>query len=67
MLAEPNCFTRRCKHFLGIKWFGDEESTENNFCTAFPEGIPSEIAYGKNDHSTKHPDQVGDYLYKKQN
>ena len=63
MLAEPTCWTRKCKHYLGVKWFGQEESSENNYCLAFPKGIPGDIAYGDNLHLTKHPDQDGDLIY----
>ena len=51
MLAEPNCFIRRCAHFQGIKWLGDDETTEVPYCDAFPGGIPADIAYGENDHT----------------
>jgi hypothetical protein len=65
MLAEPRCYTRQCKHYKGVKWFGDEESTENNYCSAFPDGIPSEIAYGGNKHLKPLPGQVNDIVYEK--
>jgi hypothetical protein len=66
MLAEPKCYTRRCKHFLGVKWYGDEESTENNYCTAFPDGIPQEIAYGDNKHLKPLLDQGNEIVYEKE-
>lgn len=65
MLAEPKCYTRKCKHYEGVKWFGDEEISENNFCPAFPNGIPYEIAYGGNKHLEKHPDQKTDITFEK--
>lgn len=49
MLAEPRCSERRCKHFLGPDNDGDE-TTERVICTAFPKGIPNNIAYGENLH-----------------
>jgi hypothetical protein len=66
MLAEPKCYTRRCKHFLGVKWYGDEESTENNYCEAFPDGIPQEIAYGDNKHLKPLSDQGNEIVYEKE-
>jgi len=50
-LPEPKCFSRKCRHYRGVLWLGDEESTEVNVCAAFPEGIPDEIAYGENPHT----------------
>ena len=65
MLAEPNCFKRNCKHFEGVKWFGEEESSERNFCKAFPDGIPSEISYGNNEHLKVYPEQDNDIVYER--
>lgn len=50
MLVAPKCYIRKCKHYKGVKWFGDDETTERNICGAFPEGIPNEIAYGEDEH-----------------
>ena len=51
MLAEPNCRKRGCKHFLGVKSDSDgDEMTERVVCRAFPNQIPSVIAYGDNKH-----------------
>jgi hypothetical protein len=50
MLVEPKCSKRKCIHFQGARWLGDTESTEVVYCTAFPEGIPDDIAYGRNSH-----------------
>ena len=50
LLAEPKCWTRRCKHYLGVIQTDGTEMTETNSCKAFPHGIPKEIAYGKNLH-----------------
>ena len=49
MMQEPKCFTRNCKHFIGVKNDGDELS-ERVACKAFPDGIPDSIAYGTNKH-----------------
>ena len=67
MLQEPNCYTRKCKHYLGVKWFGDDESSEDNHCLAFPDGIPQEIAYGNNKHERPCCGQVNDIVYEKAN
>ena len=50
MLIEPRCSVRRCKHFLGVVQPDGTESTERNYCSAFPDGIPGDIAYGDNLH-----------------
>ena len=52
-LAQPRCHKRKCKHFEGVKSFGDGplfEATQRPVCSAFPKGIPEEIAYGDNLH-----------------
>lgn len=64
MLSEPTCYTRQCKHFLGVKNDGDE-TTERNFCKAFPDGIPDEIAYGKNLHAKKISGQKNSIIFEK--
>lgn len=51
MIAEPNCSKRRCKYFLGVKQPDGTELTEVVYCSAFPDGIPIEIAYGDNPHT----------------
>jgi len=66
MIGESNCSMRKCVYFKGIKWFGEQESSEDNYCEAFPKGIPSEIAYGDNLHLTKHPDQKNDIVFEKE-
>ena len=59
MLAEPNCRKRKCKHFWGIEWLGDDEPSERPVCKAFPQGIPPEIGYGDNDHTEPYPNDNG--------
>ena len=49
MLREPRCFTRECKHFLGVNDV-DQEVDQLVVCKAFPKGIPDDIAYGDNSH-----------------
>lgn len=58
MIPEPNCFTRKCKHFIGVKNDGDE-TTERVYCAAFPDGIPAEIAFGSNKHIKPYPGDNG--------
>jgi len=59
MLAEPRCFTRKCKHFLGATQGKDVELGEWVNCKAFPDGIPTEIAYGDNLHLEPFPGDHG--------
>lgn len=59
MLQEPKCWTRKCKHYLGVIQPDGTEMTETNYCKAFPESIPNEIAYGDNDHTKPFPGDNG--------
>jgi hypothetical protein len=59
MLAEPRCWARSCKHYLGVKQAGQDETGEVNYCTAFPSGIPQPIAYGDNLHLEPYPGDHG--------
>ena len=63
MLAKPKCFIKNCIHYKGVTWLGEEESTEVNFCNAFPQGIPNEIAYGDNLHLKPLEDQGNDMVF----
>ena len=65
MLAEPKCYKRKCKHYLGIIQPDGTEMTETNYCHAFPNGIPVDIAYGDDKHKEKHKDQENDITYEK--
>lgn len=65
MLEEPRCFQRHCVHYRGVTWFGNEEETEDNFCNAFSEGIPDEIAYGDNLHLEPLKGQKNDITFEK--
>ena len=65
MLAEPKCWTRKCKHYIGVIQPDGTERTETNSCKAFPEGIPAEIAYGDNLHLKPLPDQGNDKVFEK--
>ena len=52
MISSPNCFERKCKHYIGVNNFSSEiEADERNVCAAFKNGIPFEIAYGDNLHT----------------
>ena len=66
MLAEPRCFTRKCKHYIGVIQPDGTEMTETNACSAFPKGIPDQIAYGKNPHIKPWPGQDNDIIYEKE-
>lgn len=68
MFGEPNCFTRKCKHFIGVADIGgeDEEIYQVLVCKAFPEGIPEEILFGDNLHTTIHKDQTNKIIYEKE-
>ena len=59
MLAEPKCYTRQCKHYLGFMQPNGTEMSEVNYCFAFPNGIPKEIAYGDNPHTAPFPGDHG--------
>ena len=59
MILEPECFKRNCRHFLGVKSYGPGESDQRVTCRAFPDGIPEEIAYGKNKHTQPFEATVG--------
>lgn len=62
MLDEPNCYTRKCKHFIGVEG-GCTEGYEYLVCEAFPDGIPDEIAYGNNKHLTSFAGQLNEIVY----
>jgi hypothetical protein len=59
MLLEPNCSKRNCKHFKGVTQPDGTEMTERVVCEAFPDGIPGEIAYGDNPHTSPFPGDQG--------
>ena len=64
MLNQPNCFSRDCKHYLGIKNNGDE-TTERNYCKAFLDKIPDRIAYGDDLHLIIADDQDNNIIFEK--
>ena len=61
MLEEPACYTRECKHFMGIA--GYKEPDQYFICKAFPDGIPDKITYGDNLHLEPLKDQSNDIVY----
>ena len=58
----PECYKRGCKYYLGVK---SDYFSVYNYCKAFPDGIPRDIAYGSNTHSEVQKGQVGDFVYQK--
>lgn len=66
MLLEPNCFKRKCKHYIGVIQPDGTERTEKNACEAFPDGIPTEISYGNNKHLTPLKNQKNNIVYEKE-
>ena len=66
MLAVPRCFERGCKHYLGVIQPDGTEGTETNHCKAYPEHIPSDIAYGDDLHLEVRPDQDNDFVFEKE-
>jgi len=67
MISEPNCYKRKCKHFLGVIQPDGTEMTETVNCKAYPNGIPPEIAYGNDKHLTIRADQNNNYVFEKEN
>ena len=57
MLREPRCSERRCVHLTGVQ--GEDEFNQRIVCKAFPNGIPDEIAYGDNPHTSPFPGDHG--------
>ena len=50
MISETVCYKRHCKHFGGLAENNTDEEQERVLCKAFPDGIPTKIAYGDNPH-----------------
>lgn len=65
MIDEPNCYTRKCKHYIGVIQPDRTELTETNSCKAFPKGIPEIIAYGDNKHLKPLPGQDNKIVFEK--
>lgn len=62
-----NCYIRGCRWLLGVIILDPdvEESNLIDFCLAFPEGIPDDIAYGDDKHESVRKGQVGQFVYEK--
>ena len=67
MIIAAKCWTRKCKHYLGVITDFEPEGNERHSCKAYPNGIPERIAYGNNKHLTIHKDQKGDFVFEKNN
>lgn len=63
MIEAPRCWERECKHYEGVFQPDGTEATEVHVCPAFPEGIPSEIAFGNELHLKPLDGQVGSLVY----
>ena len=59
MMGPCECLRRNCKHLLGIKHDAPPEENERWTCRAFHDGIPDEIAFGDNEHTTPYPGDNG--------
>ena len=66
-LIKPKCFSRKCKYFIGAVSpdTSDPENGQKVICSAFPDGIPEEIAYGNNLHAKPLPGQINDITFEK--
>jgi len=67
MKTKPNCFKRKCKHYLGVVLPDSDGSPIRYFCKAYPNKIPDEIAFGNDLHLTKRKDQEGEFIFIKGN
>lgn len=65
MLEVPKCYIRKCKYYIGVSQPYNTERVELNICAAFPDGIPYEISYGTDSHTTIRKDQNGDFVFTK--
>ena len=60
MLQEPvPCSRGLCKHYRGVAQLDGTEASEVDVCSAFPKGIPPEIATGVNLHTEPYPGDNG--------
>lgn len=63
MIPTPNCYLRKCKHYIGVDQPDGTESTERVVCSAYPEGIPLDIAQGDDPHYDVRADQNNNIIY----
>ena len=66
MINTPKCYKRGCIHFIGVKQSDGTEETENIVCSAYPNGIPADIAYGDDLHLEVRPDQDNEIIFEGQ-
>ena len=59
MLEAPKCGIRECKHFQGMSEPIEGEEDGVFVCAAFPEGIPDEIVFGSNKHTSPYTGDNG--------
>lgn len=59
------CVVRRCVHFEQVRWIDPWKGNpgEKPVCAAFPDGIPSRIAQGDDQHLTIASDQEGELVF----
>jgi len=68
VIKTPNCYIRKCVHLSGVfKSISNSEKDERPNCSAFPQGIPDEIAYGANLHLAPLSAQINDIVYEQEN
>jgi hypothetical protein len=65
MIDEPNCRKRECKHYIGIIQPDDTERSERPACSAYPDGIPEDIAFGNSLHKNPRKDQNNKIVFEK--
>lgn len=65
-MLESSCTVRGCKHYLGTDSPEDRNSMKIWYiCEAYTEGIPDDIAMGKDKHLKVRPDQNNSIVYEK--
>jgi len=67
MLVTSKCYTRHCRHYLGIRQPDGTEMTERNYCEAFLDKIPNDISYGDNEHLKPVKDQGNEIIFENRN
>jgi len=65
MIEIPKCHERGCKHYIGVVQPNDEEKGEKPVCSAYPDGIPENIAYGNDKHLQPRKDQDNEIVFEK--
>lgn len=65
MIRPPKCYERGCKHYLGVSQPKNTEKGEKPVCVAYPDGIPTDIAYGDDPHTEVRKDQDNKITFQK--